>query len=189
MSTPNYISEPCWQTIAHLRQAELPAATRRWLLDEGSLTDHLIRTSGGNFTVHRLSQSWAVPTLSERQFLGLKQRQLALIRQVVLLCHDQPWVFARSVLPLQALQGPLRHLRKLHNQSLGSLLFKQANLRRGAFEVAALESNCAYIHPLLRQAEPAWARRSRFHIGSGKLLVSEVFLSAFQPWPSAHSSV
>ena len=35
----------------------------------------------------------------------------------------------------------------------------------------------------LRQQEPAWSRRSRFEINHRSVMVSEVFLRDFRPWP------
>ena len=41
-----------------------------------------------------------------------------------------------------------------------------------------------YLPAGLRQAAPAWGRRSRFEIEGKALMVSEVFLEAFVPWSS-----
>lgn len=157
-----------------------PPALWQTLLDEGSLTRQLIESSHGNFAVQRLSQSWQVPLPSERALLGLGSRRTALIREVALLCHDQAWVFARSVLPLATLEGDYRHLRQLQNASLGALIFREPGLGRSPFEIARLKGSSHYIHPHYRQQEYAWARRSRFTLQHKPLLVSEVFLQPFQ---------
>jgi chorismate--pyruvate lyase len=57
-------------------------------------------------------------------------------------------------------------------------------MRRSAFELALMAGDSDYLPPLLRQAEPAWGRRSRFVIGGRSLMVSEVFLEGFTPWTS-----
>jgi chorismate--pyruvate lyase len=158
----------------------LPVAVRPWLLDESSLTERLIRKSGGAFCVERLSQRWRRPLLSETRLLGLPRGEWAMVREVVLRCFDEPWVYARSVMPVATLSGPLRRLRRLQNESLGALLFEQPGLRRDAFEVARLAADSDYIHPAFRQPEPAWARRSRFLLYGHSILVSEVFLRRFQ---------
>jgi chorismate lyase len=181
--------EPLWQPLYRYRQAELPTPTRQWLLDQGSLTDHLIRASCGQFRVQRLSQRWLVPNISEQRLLSMQQRQIALIREVVLLCHDTPWVFARSVIPLATLQGPLRFLRQLQSQSLGSLLFRHSNLGRSPFELAKITKQNSYLPSDLETEQAAWGRRSRFTVSQHHLLVSEVFLPDFQPWPQRKYSV
>ncbi len=159
----------------------MPADAGDWLLNEGSLTQYLIEKSGGDFEVVRIAQSWQSPYPSERALLGLRDRQWALVREVALHCHGQAWVYARSVLPVTTLTGPLRHLRRLRNESLGSLLFQDPHLKRGPFEIVQLPASSSYIHPSLRQPQPAWARRSRFCLYGRPLSVSEVFLKQFQP--------
>jgi chorismate--pyruvate lyase len=163
-----------------MRLRGLPATVRPWLLDEQSLTERLIRASKGNFRVEHIAQSWQRPTLSERRLLKLPAGQWALVREVALRCHDEPWVYARSVIPAGTLKGRLRRLRRLHNRSLGALLFQQPGLRRRQFEVALLPAGSQFIHPDLRQQGPAWARRSCFELAGRSLLVAEVFLEQFQ---------
>ena len=118
--------------------------------------------------------------LSESALLGLPTGQWALVREVVLRCFGEPWVYARSVMPATALAGKLRRLRRLQNQSLGALLFKHPQLVREAFEVTLLPAASCYVHSTIRQNQPAWARRSCFRLYGQRLLVSEVFLERFQ---------
>jgi chorismate--pyruvate lyase len=172
--------EPIWRSPRQVQHLGLPPALHPWLLDQQSLTERLIDVSGGAFRVQRLSQSWQRPMPSEAQLLAIPHGQWALVREVALLCHEQPWVYARSVIPAKTLVGKYRRLRHLKNQSLGALLFQQSKLRREAFEVALLPRNSQYIHRDLRQEQTAWARRSCFVLSKRPLLVSEVFLEQFQ---------
>jgi chorismate--pyruvate lyase len=181
--------DPAWRALRGFTLAQLPPTTRRWLLDEGSLTERLIAASGGHFKVQRLHQQWQIPLPSERRLLGLSSRQVALVREVALHCEEQPWVFARSVIPAASLTGALRRLRQLQNQSLGTLIFRNPGLRRSPFELSLLPAYSAYINPALRQEAPAWARRSRFEIDGKCLLVSEVFLQDFRAWSPSTGSV
>ena len=176
--------EPQWRPVRQCPGYFLPSGHRRWLLDDGSLTNHLIAASGGHFRVQRLSQDWQVPLPSEQRLLGLPARQRALIREVALLTRDQPAVFARSVFPVTSLEGSLRHLRGLQNRSLGSILFQNPGMRRSPFELALMAGDADYLPPDYRQDMPAWGRRSRFIVGGVPLMVSEVFLAHFQPWPA-----
>lgn len=176
--------EPLWRPVDRLTTGELAPALRRWLLDDGSLTGRLIDQQRGPFSVQRLYQGWEVPLPSERRLLGLPHRQLSIVREVALSQGDDRVVFARSVLPISSLSGKLAHLRRLQNTPLGAILFSHAGMRRSPFEVARLSGDSDYIPPALRQHKAAWARRSRFTIEGQVLMVSEVFLQAFEPWPA-----
>jgi len=176
--------EPRWRATAHYSCQDLPPVTRPWLLDDGSLTGRLIELNLGTFSVQRSYQGWQVPLPSERRLLSLPSRQLALVREVNLSLAGRAVVFARSVFPLSSLTGSLTHLRRLQNKSLGAILFKHPGMHRSPFELAHLPGNSDYIPAALHQSQPAWGRRSRFEIEGKALMVSEVFLESFTPWPS-----
>lgn len=163
----------------HLRP---PPTLLPWLIAEGSLTRHLLRASGGDFRVERISQDWRRPALSEARLLGIDPQRYALIREVILWGRGEPWVYARSVIPFASLQGELRRLRKLRNSSLGALLFRYPHLTRTPFEIARVDADL--LPPALRGNTAAWARRSRFAIRKQNLIVGEIFLDAFTRSPS-----
>lgn len=150
-----------------------------WLDDEGSLTARLVGLSKGQFQVEVLRQQLALPSRDEQQALGMKRPARALIREVILRGHHQPWVFARSVLPLSSLSGKLRHLRKQRNRPLGAFLFSQPQLVRSPIAVASFNADDAYLPPGIACSTPLWGRRSVFALDGKPLLVSEVFLPAF----------
>jgi len=135
--------------------------------------------------VERLHQGWQRPLLSESRLLRVPPRQRALVREVVLMLADRNVVFARSVFPLASLGGELAHLRYLHNKSLGAILFGNPGMRRSPFELARIPGDSDYLPEALHQPAPAWGRRSRFVISGHSLMVSEVFLQDFTPWPTA----
>jgi chorismate lyase len=180
-------AEPRWRPVERYTSATLAADVRVWLTDNGSLTGQLVASGRGEFRVQRLYQGWEVPLPSERRLLGLPPRQLALVREVALLMDSNAVVFARSIFPIRSLLGSLAHLRRLHNTSLGAILFKHPGMHRSPFELARMAGNSDYLPSGLRQSTPAWGRRSRFQIGGKKLLVSEVFLASFTPWRAALS--
>jgi chorismate lyase len=156
---------------------------RSWLLDQGSLTQRLINASNGAFQVRKLRQGWQQPTCSEARCLGLKPRQLAIVREVELLCHGEPWVYARSVFPQQTLIGRLRSLKKLDTRPLGALLFSDPTMKRTHFEVAALyNAQLANYFPndTDNSENFAWGRRSLFFLDKKPILVAEVFLPAME---------
>jgi len=177
-------TEPRWRQTQLYTNATLPPDCRTWLTDDGSLTARLVQSGRGAFSVRRLFQGWQVPLPSEQRLLQVPARQLALIREVALLLGSETVVFARSVFPYSSLNGSLGHLRRLQNKSLGAILFKHPGMHRCPFELAKIPGHSDYLPPGMRQAEPAWGRRSRFEIEGKKLLVSEVFLQPFTPWPT-----
>ncbi|MBA6413619.1 chorismate lyase [Parahaliea sp. F7430] len=175
-------TEPHWRSAQLFSNVDLPQKQRSWLLDDGSLTERLITTQAGDFTVQRLRQSWATPYRSERNLLGIGLRQKALIREVALQINGQAVVFGRSIFPAASLAGELRHLRHLQNRPLGAILFRYPSMQRSPFELAHIPGDNDLLPATLRQEQAVWGRRSCFDIKGKRLLVSEVFLSAFQPW-------
>lgn len=177
-------SEPHWLPAGRFSSEELPGDVRPWVTDEGSLTDRLKALGRGTFRVQRLVQDWQAPLPSERRLLDLPPDQQGLVREVALTLDDLPVVFARSVFPESSLTGSLAHLRTLENQSLGAILFSHPDMLRRPFELALLPGDSPYLPADLQQARPAWGRRSRFEIEGKPLMVSEVFLECFAPWPA-----
>lgn len=168
--------EPVW------RPARFWPTAPAWVLDRGSLTQQLRRRSDNQFAVQVLSQGWQAPRPSEARFLGLRRKQWVLTREVLLLCQQQPWVFARSVIPIATLQGRLRYLRRFGSSSLGERLFNEPSMQRHPFELSQLPASS----PLLAAGATAqqhllWGRRCRFEIEAKSLMVSEFFLPAYQP--------
>jgi len=163
-----------WQAHSQLQHRVQPRALKPWLLDRGSLTERLIAISEGQFRVEVLRQQWGVAHRDEAQLLGLKPRQAALIREVILYGRQQPWVYARSILPANSLDHSLRHLKQLGNKPLGAVLFSDPTLQRGDIEIAQLKPG---LLPFID--EPVWGRRSVFFLHQQPLLVSEVFLPRF----------
>jgi len=158
-----------------------------WLLDPTSLTRRLLHTCTGEFRVEPVSQVWQRPMLNEAQALGALPHERCFVREVRLLCNDQPWVYARTVIPVRTLTGPRRRLSRLGKKPLGAVLFADPSMQRSGIEIAELSAG----QPLFARATaglsppPAsiWGRRSAFFLGRKPLLVSEIFLPAICPQP------
>ncbi|WP_193163239.1 chorismate--pyruvate lyase family protein [Microbulbifer hainanensis] len=159
-----------------------PASLLPWLQHPGSLTAALKHLSGNQFQVRLLSQRWQQPSLEERRALDLRDRSRALVREVLLCGRGQPWVYARSVLPLRSLQGKSRYLRSLDERPLGELLFSEPDIRRGPIALNRLRRNpSCKLEALAGEGDSAWGRRSTFWLRDKPLLVAETFLGAFHP--------
>ncbi|MES3020008.1 MAG: chorismate lyase [Pseudomonadota bacterium] len=173
----------------HVNAVNAPAAMREWLTAGGSLTARLIAHSG-SFRVQRLHQNRAVCLPDEARRIGLARPGQAWEREVLLRCDGEPVVFAHTVVPLSASASDWPLFSALGDRSLGSTLFKDPQVRRGALEFARIRAG----HPLMRRAFVAlggdprdailqdtihtiyYARRCLYRRHQGALLVTEVFL-------------
>lgn len=165
-----------WHSQAHaaLRKPKPPQS----LFMQGSLTQYL-RQRGG-VTVAKRQQSWALPRIDEQRLIATsKSQQFALIREVSLQVDGVPWVFARSVLPADTLNGSNRFLRHWDSRPLGEFLFKHKGCTRGDFEFTLISGSHKSIPPDLRSENPLWGRRSLFFLNSKPLCVAEFYLPAF----------
>ncbi len=180
-------AEPAWHVATRLHRREVPEPVLRWLLDPASLTRRILSTCQGTFRVDVLFQGWARPQHNEMRELGMRQGSEGFVREVHLLCDDQPWVFARTVIPRTTLTGPRRCLTRLKTRPLGAVLFADPSMQRGPVEIARL-SPCDKLYPaavrrLSQPPETIWGRRSLFTLGGKPLLVSEIFLPGIPPCP------
>jgi len=172
--------EPVWHLPQRLLRSQVAPALWSWLLDASSLTRRLQRCCRHGFRVELLQQGHALPMLSEARALGIKPGRWALVREVRLMCGEQPWVFARTVIPLATLTGAQRRLGHLGNRPLGALLFRDRSMRRGQLEVARIARGQRLFRLATRELNPLppaiWGRRSSFYLRGKPLLVCEMFL-------------
>lgn len=140
-----------------------------WLADGGSLTRRLVRLSDGQFHVQILEEGWQRADRLSLQdcFPAFAMGRLMWSRSVLLCGRDQPWVVAHTLIPVDSLRGGLRQLSRLSDRPLGSILFRQRQIHRGAMQFAAGD-------------EGVPGRRSLFRRGNRPLLVAEFFLPALQ---------
>ncbi|MCH8497922.1 MAG: chorismate lyase [Marinobacter sp.] len=154
---------------ASLRRGAPLGAARHWLQLEGSLT-RALQMRCDRFSVQVLAEGFRCPTLEESRTLNIRLRQRAWIREVCLQGDGEPWVLARTVIPLRTLQGPGRRLRHLGRKPLGAYLFSHTQWQRGPFQTGLCRAQQA--------GAPTLARRSSFCNGKRCLLVGEYFLPA-----------
>ncbi|MEQ6917827.1 chorismate--pyruvate lyase family protein [Halomonas aquatica] len=160
-------SDPRWRPLTAARPAMSPEWWR-WVASRDSLTTRLVDAGGHrDFRVRLLDQRLGRPRRDEALTLGLPLGRLAWLREVALCLDEQPWVMARSVVPLDGLHG--QRLDHLGERSLGSWLFRQPDLLRGPIEVTA-------DPPPFHASSGPWARRSVFRHRRFSVLVQECFL-------------
>ena len=172
--------EPNWQRHMPFTANGAPTEQLDWLLDPSSLTRRLQLTCHGQFCVVPVNQQWQRPQLNEAQALGVRPHERCFIREVHLLCESQPWVFARTVIPVRTLTGSLRRLTRLGRKPLGAVLFADPAMQRSHIEIARLVTGQdlfeSAIKPLTERPLEIWGRRSAFFLNKKPLLVSEIFL-------------
>ncbi|MCB1868874.1 MAG: chorismate lyase [Gammaproteobacteria bacterium] len=181
MDSLNTQLEPNWIGWERLRHAQVPKGVYSWLYDRASLTARIKSACRcGAFRVRVVRQGWGKPLYSEESLLGMRHGEIAIVREVELLCSGKPWVFARTLIPASSLCGPARRLAHLGNRPLGEVLFSDQRARRGVTQVARLLPRHRLFVAAVAELEdpPAeiWGRRSLFRLSSKPLLVNEIFL-------------
>lgn len=168
------------QWCAHVNGVHPPAETRCWLTDAMSLTVKLMARCE-RFRVQRLAQQRALALADECEKVALSRRVLVQEREVLLRCDETPVVYAHTIVPLCATASDWPFFGTLGERSLGTTLFGDPRVWRGAMEYARLHAQ----HPLVLRAAavlgeelngPLFARRCLYKRGKGLLLVTEIFL-------------
>ena len=104
------------------------------------------------------------------------------MREVELVCCEEVWVRARSVIPVKTLTGEETQLKHLGNKPLGAFLFASRAMKRKNIELARFSNTgtsrlgSSIDDGDLASAAHGYARRSVFLLHEKPLLVSEFFL-------------
>tara|TARA_R110002153_G_scaffold14952_9_gene53841 strand:+ start:13432 stop:14022 length:591 start_codon:yes stop_codon:yes gene_type:complete len=159
------------------KQGIADAKLKNWLLDTGSLTERL-QSHCRDFRVQVLGQGQTEVSIEEIQqlarFSAVSRDIKWQVREVLLWGNNQPWVFARSIIPEQMCRA---EFAGLGNQPLGKLIFNDPRFKRMPFQITQISSS----HPItsslnLPSQHSLWARRSVFQFGGLALSVAELFL-------------
>ena len=167
-----------WLSLA---EANIPEPTlKNWLLDTGSLTER-VQSACGEFSLRLLGQQTLEPHSTELSLLQANGQTSYQIREIVLCGDEQPWVFARSVIPQAVIDAELSNLG---SEPLGKRLFNDKRFIRSEFQLCTLpyaqfpqhlaEQSSAQLKNNRKQN--LWGRRSVFTFGAHHLIVAEVFL-------------
>ena len=159
-------ASPHWSARLHVTPAKLTPFWRNWLYDQGSLTARLIALSPGQFSVECLKEGYGLPSPLEQKELRMSSSQRVWFREVTLKLNGAPVVYARTAVPLSAVNGKMTRLQHLGNRSLGSFLFSEPSLQREPLKVSHCKANTLGL---------TWCRRSVFRINQRPLMVSEAF--------------
>lgn len=167
----------------HINGVNASAQMADWLNNRTSLTARLVAQCEV-FRVLRLVQGRALCLGDEFAQIGLARQLQVIEREVLLRCDEQAVVYAHTVMPLSANASQWPLFASLGNRSLGTTLFSDPLVQRGALSFARLRVS----HPLMRRIAALnlletsapqthlFARRSVFKRKGASLLVTEVFL-------------
>jgi chorismate lyase len=147
-----------------------------WLTDSGSLTSRLRAACGPGFRLELLGEATEVlPGDAVSLLDGSEVRA----RRVRMFCGDGLCVCATTLIPAATLDGE-PWLASLGDRPLGDALLERGGIQRAPFEFCRASPAHPLFSPALAGTEirPAWvwARRSRFRLVAGPLLIYEMFL-------------
>jgi len=174
------LREPNWTRLSVRRLPGATAGMHAWLSDRGSLTRSVITSCRGSFRVDLIEQGRGSALPSEAALLAAGPAQATLVREVKLCCGREAWVFARTLIPMKSLRGPVQALTRLGRRPLGEVLFSDPTTRRLRVEVAQITPRhrlfaraTSHLH---RRPGALWGRRTLFKYAGELILVNEVFL-------------
>lgn len=169
-----------WRRREHCVTKALSPFTKSWLFDDSSLTERLEKYCHNRVAVKLLSVDREILSLDEAVALNIRTRSRAIVRKVLLSIGGDDLVYARTILPISGLRGPLRDLVLLGEKPLGKVIFNRDHVKRRSLEIAALSANDKLFSGIpLYGTEPVLGRRSILVARGKNLLVSEFFINKF----------
>lgn len=168
-----------WRSGRVCSSRKIYGKLRNCLLGKGSLIQYLERFAPEKLSLLVTTQSYKKPHLNESNILNLRRGEYVLLRETLLTCHAQPWVHARTVVPLRTLRSA-RRLASWDDQPLSDYLFSHRFIYRGDIEIFMPEIVDIPYNRLqsfiVDHDSLLWARRSVFYIKNKPLLLTEIFL-------------
>lgn len=150
-----------------------------WLLDTGSLTER-VQSQCTHFSLELLGQKPLAPHNNELAILAGNETSHYQVREILLCGDNQPWVFARSVIPQSFVDAELSNLGR---EPLGKRIFNDSRFVRSTFEICSLDA-----HELgFGKSATLWGRRSKFTLGQQSMIVAEIFLPNSPAYNAAYA--
>ena len=187
---PAMQAPPRWLAEPELPQLCTDSNATCWLQERGSLTERL-RHQLGDVAVHLLDEGLSQPLPHESARLQQAPATPAWVRCVLLVCQNQPRVYARTVIPDWTARNPWAEVQRLGRQPLGELLFRLPHLQRSGFEWGQgftwphAEHWAGHASAQVQPAPEPLARRCVFVREQAPLLLTEVFLDLSGSNPTA----
>lgn len=172
-----------WQSADVLDGATTSATLREWYVYPGSLARRVRAYCADDFRLQVVRQA----CVDLEMFRALNPPfadQEGWLRETVFHCRDAPWVFARTLAPMEGL-GRMDFLVQAGNQAIGDALHARSDAERGKFSFRILgPRDRSRLRRDLEALEgldvtaTVVARRSVVRVGADSMLVIEAFLPA-----------
>lgn len=147
---------------------QIPAELKTWLHALGSLTQQLTDVADGQFSVKPVKEHFQRLNFIDATWMQVPLHHTSWVRESYLYgCESQPWVKAKSIFPIQSLQGRARIFKHIGTKPIGWFLFDRT------------EPQCERRVLLL---DEGWTRQSCYTWHGCKFIVQETFLPAFQQY-------
>lgn len=163
-----------WQSVEPPFQFTHDAPSS-WLNHRESLTRRL-KQHCDCFEVQVLNERIESLDDNEQNLLNAGIGDQFWVREVYLFGDGKPWVFARSVMPVDKKSSELSQIQKLNQKPLGEMLFSNPNLQIKARLVAQFSPTQRLNPSSNSTATSLWGRRTLFDLGHYPLIVTEIFL-------------
>ncbi|GLP95978.1 putative chorismate pyruvate-lyase [Paraferrimonas sedimenticola] len=158
----------------------------QWLASQDSLTQRLKALELG-FEVQVVGESMQQMPATRVEALDNPN---VWVREVILRLNDEPWVFARTVIPQALLHACGVDFTQLGKRPLGEILFATTPFEQGSLSFTR-HAPQAHLLDLLDELgierQTLWGRRRPFHYDNQVLTVAETFLPAAGQYLQAHS--
>lgn len=124
-----------------------------------------------------LVQGKGYPSPQERCLLNIQPRAYAHIREITMGTEDNPWLFARTVIPMSTLKGNSKRLIRMDKTPLGKILFGRTHAKRKNMRLDLITADQqSMVRFGIPKEFPLWRRCSTFELSTGPLIINEVFL-------------
>ncbi len=149
-----------------IKDVQLPAGLKQWLIAEGSLTQQLIDLSAGQFHVTPTSEGYQRLNLQDAIWLDMPKQHIAWVRESNLYgCDKQLWIKAKSIFPILSLNKKARIFKHIGKHPIGFFLFQRTTPK----------CQRRIIH-----LPEGWTRQSCYTWHGCKFIVQETFLASFE---------
>lgn len=143
---------------------ELPPSLLPWLTHTKSLTKRL-EEKAGNVCLDVLGQCWSAPDWWDKQVLHIND-EAVLHRQILMRASKAPCWYARTIIPKATYNVEKTMFERLNKESLGTLIFKEARIKRESLLHYPISAKSIEYHWLTESmhcnAETLWLRLSIF---------------------------
>ncbi|WP_158220659.1 chorismate--pyruvate lyase family protein [Paraferrimonas haliotis] len=165
-----------WQKFSQLR-CQPYGILSQWLQSQDSLTERLKALDLG-FEVEVLGEQAMMLCDNEKTSTS---DEVYWVREVLLHLDNQPWIFARTVIPQSLLAISNIDFKQLGNRPLGEVLFNTTPFEQGPLTFAEHACDTPVFQAFAKDnvwSGALWGRRRPFHHQQKTLTVAETFLPA-----------